>query len=153
MLNVRVEIKGDKKALAQLRTMLHVFEDWKPELTAVGEYLVKFYQDPAFETEGGIFGARWVALTPAYAKRKATIYPGRGILEASGGLRRAYRKEVYSKLLSIINDDPKAELHHLGKGRLPVRVIMKVDEPRKQEIVDIFKKGALIKVQKAIKGA
>lgn len=150
MLNVRVEIKGDKKVVAQLNKMLSLFEDWKPELTASGEYLIKFYKDSVYETEGGIFGARWQALSSAYAIRKATKWPGRGILEASGDLRRGFRKEVFSNLLSIINDDPKADLHQEGRGRLPVRQIIKMDEPRKQEIVNIFKKGALIKIQQAI---
>ena len=80
MLNVRVEIKGDKKAIAQLQKMLHLFDDWSDELTASGDYLIRLYQDPVFETEGGIFGARWQALSAAYAIRKAITYPGRGIL-------------------------------------------------------------------------
>jgi hypothetical protein len=150
MLGIRVDISGDKRALAQLRKMIHEFDDWKPELKAVGDYLVDLYQNPVFETEGGYFGARWQALTPVYAQRKAVTYPGRGILEASGALRRSYRREVFRNLVSIINDDPKAELHHLGKGRLPVRLIMKVDEKQKDQIVDIFKKGGLIKLKKAL---
>lgn len=152
MLNVRVVVSGDKKAIAQLQKMLHEFEDWRPELTAAGDYLINLYQNPVFETEGGIFGARWQPLSAAYAIRKATTYPGRGILEASGDLRRGYRKNVYASLLELINDDPKAELHQEGKGRLPVRLIMRVDQKQKTEIIDIFKKGVLMKVEKAIKG-
>lgn len=153
MLNVRVEIKGDKKVIAQLRKMLHEFDDWKTELTAVGVYLIKFYQDPVFETEGGVFGARWQALSSAYAIKKATTYPGRGILEAKGDLRRAYDKRVFANLLEIVNKDPKAIYHQEGTRRLPPRILIKVDEGRKEEIINIFKKGALIKVQKAINSA
>lgn len=153
MLNVRVEIKGDKKAIAQLRKMLSSFEDWKPELTATGEFLVNFYQNSAYETEGGVFGARWQALSSAYAIRKAIKYPGRGILEATGAMRKSFKKRVFANLLELINDDPKAGLHQEGRGRLPVRELIRVDETRKSQIVDIFKKGALIKIQRAIQSA
>jgi len=153
MLKVRVEIKGDKKAIAQLRKMLSAFENWTPELTETGEFLKSFFSGPTFVTEGGIFGARWQALSAAYAIRKAVKYPGAGILEASGALRKSYQKKVYPNLLELINDDPKASLHHEGRGRLPIRLVMRVDEQRKSQIVDIFKKGALIKIQKAINSA
>ena len=153
MLHVRVEIKGDKRTIAQLRKMISEFNDWKPELRAIGDYLVKFYQDPVFETEGGIFGARWQALSPAYAIRKAVTHPGRGILEASGDLRRSYSTRVHSNLLELINQDPKAIYHQEGTRRMPARVLIKVDEKQKDEIVNIFKKGVLLKVQKAISSA
>lgn len=153
MLSVRVEIKGDKRAIAQLRKMINEFNDWKPELRAVGDYLVRFYQDPVFETEGGIFGARWQALSSAYQIRKAVTYPGRGILEASGDLRRSYTTRVHANLLELINEDSKAIYHQEGTRRMPARVIIKVDDARKDEIVNIFKKGVLLKVQKAISSA
>lgn len=151
MLNVRVEVKGDKKAIASLNKMLHEFNDWKQELTASGEFLIAFFTGPVFEFEGGIFGARWQPLSSTYAIRKATKYPGAGILEASGALRAGYKKRVFPNLLELLNDDPKAPYHQDGTRRLPARIIMKVDEPRKLQIVDIFKKGALIKIQRAIK--
>lgn len=151
MLRVRVEIKGDKKAIEQLSKIIHEFDDWKPELTMVGEYLVEYYQDPVFETEGGIFGARWQQLSSAYQIRKATRYPGRGILEATGALRKSYRKRVFANLLEIANEDPKAIFFQSGTRKMPPRILMKVDNKQRKEIVDIFKKGVLIKVQKAIR--
>lgn len=151
MLSVRLEIKGDKKAIAQLNKMLESFKDWKPELQAVGDYLVSFYRDPVFETEGGVFGARWQPLTSAYANRKAIKYPGRGILEASGTMRRSYITRVYANLLELVNPTEYAILHQEGRGRLPERLLIRVDEPRKKEIVEIFKKGALVKIQNALK--
>jgi hypothetical protein len=150
MLSVRVEITGDKKALKQLQNSIKAFEDWKPELSAVGDYLVDFYKDPVFETEGGIIGERWQELSQPYKARKATKYPGRGILEATGTLRKSYRKRVYSNLLQVINPVPYSQYHQEGRG-VPERVLIKVDDARRNEIVDIFKKGALIKLQKALR--
>lgn len=150
MLSVRLEIKGDKKAIAQLNKMLDTFKDWKPELQAVGDFLVSFYQNPVFETEGGIFGARWQPLTPAYANRKAIKYPGRGILEASGRMRRSYETHVFANLLELVNPTEYAILHQEGRGRLPERLLIRVDEPRKREIVEVFKKGAVLKIQRAL---
>jgi phage gpG-like protein len=150
MLNIRVEIKGDKKAVAQLKNIISAFSDWKPELEAVGDYLKNFYQNPVFETEGGIFNRRWQPLQPAYAIRKATKWPGRGILEASGRMRKSYETKVFSNMLSLINPTEYAAYHQEGRG-VPERVLIEVDQTRKNEIVDIFKKGAIIKIQKAIK--
>ena len=149
MLSVRIEVKGDKKVIAQLNKVVDSFKDWKPELKSVGEYLKKFYENPTFETEGGIFGARWQPLNPVYAMYKATRYPGRGILERTGDMRRGYILKVYSSLLELVNTKDYASRHQEGIG-VPERVLISVDEPRKKEAVDIFKKGAIIKIQKAL---
>jgi len=151
MLNVRVEVRGDKRILAQLKSVMSAFKDWKPELQAVGDYLVSFYRDPVFETEGGIFAARWAALSQPYQAHKTTNWPGRGILEASGTLRKSYETRVFSQLLQLINPTEYAVLHQWGTSRMPARVLIKVDDARRAQIIDIFKKGALIKLQNAIK--
>lgn len=151
MLNIRVELKGDKRLISQLKNVVSAFKDWKPELQAVGDYLVGFYRDPVFETEGGIFAARWTQLSQPYQAHKATKWPGRGILEASGTLRKSYETRVFPQLLQLINPTEYAVLHQFGTSRLPARVLIKVDDARRKEIVDIFKKGALIKLQNAIK--
>lgn len=151
MLNVRVEIKGDKKVIEQLKRVMGSFSDWRPELQAVGDYVKDFYQNPTFETEGGIFGERWTPLQPGYAMKKAVKYPGRGILEASGAMRRSYEVHAYANILQLINPVEYAVYHQEGRG-VPERILIKVDEPRKAQIVDIFKKGVLIKLEKAIKG-
>lgn len=151
MLNIRVVIKGDKKVISQLKNINNAFKDWKPELTAVGDFLKDFYADPVFETEGGIFAARWQKLSTAYSVRKAEQYPGRGILEASGTMRRSYETKVFSNLLQLINPVEYAVYHQEGRG-VPERLLIKVDDKIKSQVIDVFKKGALIKLQKAIKG-
>lgn len=149
MINIRVEIKGDKRVIAQLKNIKEAFSDWKPELRAIGDYLKDFYQDPVFETEGGIFGARWQPLSNAYHLRKATVWPGRGILEASGRMRRSYQVKVFANLLELMNTTTYAVYHQEGRG-VPERLLMRVDKGVEDKIVDIFKKGVLIKIQKAI---
>lgn len=156
MLSVRVEITGDKKAVSQLNKSIGEFKGWKPELTAVGDYLVDFYKDSVFESEGGIIGERWQELSQPYKARKATPvahgglgFGGRGILEATGNLRKSYRKRVFSNLLQIINPVEYAKYHQEGRG-VPERVLIKVDDPRREKVVEIFKKGALIKLQRAL---
>lgn len=151
MLNVRIEIKGHKKIIEQLKNTKESFKDWRPELEAVGKFLKDFYQDPVFETEGGIFGARWSPLSQPYHSQKATIWPGRGILEASGTMRRSYETRVFSNLLQLINPTEYAVYHQFGTGRLPARLLIKVDDKVKSQAIDVFKKGALIKLQNAIR--
>ena len=156
MLNIEVRITGDKRVLAQLKNIEGMFSDWKPELQNVADYLLNLYTNPVFETEGGIFGARWQALSPAYQARKSTLYPGRGILEATGNLRKSYQARVFSTMLSVLNDarnkqgEPYGSYHQEGKG-VPKRLLINVDDKTKKEVIDIFKKGVLIKLQNTIK--
>lgn len=157
MLNIRVEVTGDKRIVSQLKNIIESMKDWRPELQAVGDYLKDFYQDPTFETEGGIFGARWKPLNPVYLARKVTPksqgglgFGGRGILEASGKMRKSYITKAFPRMLQLINTTEYAIYHQEGRG-VPERVLIKVDEARKNQVIDIFKKGALIKIQKALK--
>lgn len=152
MLNIRVEIKGDKRIIAQLKNVVESMKDWRPELQAVGDYLKSFYQDPVFETEGGIFNARWSPLSQPYQAIKSTKYPGRGILEASGAMRRSYIIKSFPTLLQLINTTEYAILHQEGRG-VPERVLINIDDERRKQIVDIFKKGAIIKLQNAVKSS
>jgi hypothetical protein len=66
-----------------------------------------------FETEGAFAGAPWAALNPRYAAIKATMFPGKPILQAAGGIRRAASNPKVSmtpRSLSLTIDD-SAEKH------------------------------------------
>lgn len=82
-----------------------------------------------FVLEGGHSGARWAPLSPAYAKWKASRFPGAGILVASGQLKASlsgpdaplsvFRPGPTS--LEIGTEVPYALAHQLGTRRMPQR--------------------------------
>lgn len=61
-----------------------------------------------FESEGDFGGERWEQLSPAYLAWKSVHYPGKGILVATGDLRKAAslpKREVTPTTLTLIVDD------------------------------------------------
>lgn len=82
-----------------------------------------------FNSEGARGGARWQALSPKYAKRKAKIAPGKPILELTGRLKRSLTAiggadavRIAEPLsLTLGTKTPYAEFHQRGGRKLPQR--------------------------------
>lgn len=149
MLNINITITGDRKTITQLKQMSDSFKNWKPELQQIGDYLKEFYANEVFETEGAIIGSRWSPLSPNYEFQKRKKYPGRGILEATGDLRKGYKVKARKNTMELTNPTPYGVFHQQGRG-VPKRVLLRLDESRKDDVVKIFKQGLVKKVRKAI---
>lgn len=80
-----------------------------------------------FATEGAWGGRKWARLSPAYAVEKARLYPGKGILIATGDMRKAASKPkrtVTPSSLTLEIVDPKIEFHQDGTERMPARPVV-----------------------------
>lgn len=83
-----------------------------------------------FESQGIYWtGAPWRPLTPEYAAQKAREFPGRGILIASGSLRRGAsspRRTATPRSLTLTIEWPKGDpgWHHFGEGNNPARPLL-----------------------------
>lgn len=150
MLNVQITISGDKKITEKLKKMGASFDDWSETLHSVGDYLMDVYSRQAFDTEGGILGIRWQNLSPIYELWKAKHYPGRGILERTGALKKGFTMNVQPKRLELQNLVKYAYYHQKGKG-VPQRQIIGVDSSIKTKIIDYFKIGIHNKLVEALK--
>lgn len=155
MLNVQVTITGDKETIFKLKKLGNELSNWRPELEQVADYLENFYKGPVFETQGAIFGERWVALNPFYELWKRKNYPGRGILEATGKMRKNWQRKVNDSRMVLANMTPYAKYHQQpdgpGKGIMPKRVIIKFDDKNKKYVVNIFKNAIINKIANAAK--
>lgn len=113
---VRRALRGIQADLADLRPfwsrMRPIFGSWMRE---------------QFRSEGAWGGSRWRPLTDSYAAWKARRYPGRGILVATGGLRRASEgasmRATASHVAFTINH-PVAPFHQFGTSRMTDRPII-----------------------------
>jgi phage gpG-like protein len=150
MLNVQVKIFGDKETIAKLNKLDKSFSSWKPELQQVGDFLKAFYQSAVFETEGGVFGARWAALNPSYEFYKRKKWAGRGILVRSGDLQKGYEMKVADTYVELKNVMDYAIYHQTGTSKMPQRLLVRLDNDRKNEIINIFKRGLAGRIKKAL---
>jgi hypothetical protein len=149
-LKVQVTISGDKQVIAKLRRLGDSLSDWSATLNNTGDYLMDIYSRLNFETQGGISGARWAELSPKYELWKAKNYPGRGILERTGALRKGFEMSVSPKKLEIINSVEYAFRHQEGKGP-PVRKLINVNPAIKDQIINIFRDGIKQKLSLALR--
>ncbi len=150
MLKVDIKISGSKEAIVKLKQFEKTFTNWKIELRQIGNFLKKFYSGPVFETEGGIVGRRWKPLSPGYEAWKRKNFAGRGILQRSGEMRKSFVVNVKRDSMELVNKAFYAKYHQQGRG-VPERVLISLDQPRKDDIIRIFKKGLKKKIALALR--
>lgn len=90
-----------------------------------------------FATEGD---GTWKPLNPAYAARKASLFPGKPILRATDTLYESLTEPKYAAAIAGPNmmvfgsDDPVAEYHYRGTPKMPKRNPL-ISINRQREIV------------------
>ncbi len=80
-----------------------------------------------FATEGAFAGDRWAQLSPQYAIRKGLAHPGKGILEATGDMRRAASMPLRSQTpqsLTLTIDSDVLPYHQEGTSKMPQRLLV-----------------------------
>ncbi len=121
-----VEVRGDEDAerrLGQLAVLLRDLRSFWPKVVP----LFVGWMREQFGSEGAWGGAPWAPLSPGYALWKAGRYPGRGILYATGQLRRAAsspQRTATADSLTLRIVDAKAGWHQDGTTKMPARPIV-----------------------------
>lgn len=121
-----VEVRGDEEASRRLGRLAVLLHDLRPFWPKVVPLFVGWMHEQ-FGSEGAWGGSRWAPLSPGYAVWKAARYPGRGILYATGQLRRAAsmpQREATATSLTLRIVDPKAGWHQEGTSKMPARPIV-----------------------------
>ena len=90
--------------------------DFQEALTGLGESLKLFYGDTVFGSQGQALGHAWTPLSATYDQWKAKHYPGRGILEQTGTMRKSFYAKATPMTLFVGNSDVKFPWHQLGTG-------------------------------------
>lgn len=146
-MKVTITVKGSEQVQAMLNRVRKQLEDFSPELRVTGEYLKGFYSSVPFETEGSFFGQRWAELNPQYVQWKRRHYPGRGILEASGKLRRSFTFVNTSTYLKVSNTASYFPYHQLGGQRLPRRVMLLMNRKLAQAVGEQIKRSIIRRIK------
>jgi phage gpG-like protein len=149
MIKMNISLTGVKEFEGTLDRIQSVLHDFTPELREAGEWYMNFIQNDVWETEGGAIQENWASLNSRYAASKAKRYPGRGVLEASGRMRNAWKLYTTSQYALIENSTDYAIYHQGGTSRIPQRMFVKFTQDVKSTIYDIFEKGVLKRIQNA----
>lgn len=129
-LSITINISGTQEELNKLAKLKGGLRDFTTAMRTVGDLMVKYYAGKGYASQGGVFGVVWPSLNPVYARRKAISYPGRGILEASGTMKRSFDATSTSDSVSVTNTAPYAIYHQSTEPRtkMPYRPIMRIND-------------------------
>ena len=150
MLKISVQVNGIPETIASLQRVKQVLSTFEPELTSIGEYLMTFFSENVFASEGQIYGERWFDLSMEYEMWKVKHYPGRGILQASGTLQGGYRAMTTENYLLIGNQTDYAIFHQLGTSKMPQRILLQIDQERQNAIIDMLREGVIERIKNVL---
>lgn len=128
-------IEGEQQVLRNLQGLAN--KDLKRAFDRIGRNLVGFYSGAVFSSEGGVIGEKW---------KKGPQYHG---LVRTGTMRKNFKHRATAQSLEVENTTEYFKYHQSNKPRkkLPRRVMIKLDEPRRQMIVKEIQKEYIDELQ------
>lgn len=140
-LRADIKIEGVDETTDSLKRMKKALQNLRDVLQPVGDFLLFFYKSAVFETEGQVIGESWADLSQPYRSRKADRFPGRGILEATGTMRSSLDVQTTDDFIRVFNPIEYAKYHQFGTGKMPQRVMLKLDKERADSVSSMISKG------------
>lgn len=143
MLSMSITIRGSKETKAKLKRLGSSLYELKPEMADIGAKAAEYYSNQGFASQGGVFGARWAALSPRYAAIKAKLYPGRGMLVRTGKMQDSFTYAASNNQVIVGNSAPYFKYHQstLPRSKMPRRASMGVNDPVRQMVRTIIEAG------------
>lgn len=139
-LDLQWNIEGEKQLHNRLRVAAEAVKDWTPAFKETAVQLKQVFSADVFATEGGAVDESWAPLSPAYAKRKARQYPGKGLLQATGKMQDSFMTLWKPDMAMVWNTCDYFKYHQSNKPRhvLPRRLMMKLAQQQRTDVVKIF---------------
>ena len=133
-------IEGEQQLMRRFKGIEKEMGDWTPAFKESIETLKDIFGNKVFETKGAVIGETWENLDPEYQRWKSMHYPGKGILEASGAMRRSFETMFKADQAAIWNTASYFAYHQskAPRSKLPRRVMMALAEEQRQIVVKIF---------------
>ena len=131
MADYNITITGDRELIGKLNAFTGSGGlNLKRSLGASGVYLTRFFSGEVFVSRGRVIGKPWAPLNSSYAVWKARQFPGRPPLIRSGEMNRGFFFNESARKLELGNRADHFDIHQEGRGNVPERVMMLVDEQR-----------------------
>ena len=150
-MKIDIKITGDKDVQTKLKRLGSSITYMRDAMENIGDDAAKYYSSKAFDSRGGVFGARWIPLNAKYAARKAKRYPGRPPLVATGDMRDSFTYVASSNQVIVSNSAPYYKYHQstLGRTIMPRRAMAGINEPIKKIVKDRIKESISLKIKGA----
>ncbi len=133
-------IEGEKELSRKLIGLSSDLKDLREPFQSSADYLRTVFSKDVFDTQGGAIGEQWKRLSPYTVSQKARRgYPDTPLI-GSGRMRESFKTIVSSDQAVIYNDAQYFKYHQskAPRTKIPRRVMMKLHDPQKQEIVRFF---------------
>ena len=132
-------IEGDTQMIRRLNGISENMRDWSPSFQKTGRMLLKTFRDN-FSTAGSMLGMPWAPLKPSTTAQKDRMGFSRNILIRTGTMKNAFVQMASKTDVIVWNPTSYFPFHQSNKPRQKLlrRVMMRLDEKRKQLIVKIF---------------
>lgn len=149
-MQIAITIRGDKATIQKLEKMGQSFFNFKSEMEEIGTLVKLYAAGQAMASQGGVFNAKWPALSPKYAVWKAKHFPGRGPLIRSGNMSRRYEFSAKEQSVTIRNAADYFRWHQTGTSTMPQRLSLAVNDIQKRMMVQIIDAGVKRKIERAM---
>lgn len=129
-IQLEATIEGDKQLSRRLLVMADGIGDFGSTFDDIGDELLQSFETN-FDSRGALFGG-WLPAKKDY---------GHPLLEDSGEMRGNFDKSTFPTFVKLSNPTPYFPYHQSNQprsGKLPRRVMMKIDMQRKQFIQKAF---------------
>jgi len=138
-MNITFEIEGEVQLSRRMRGLSTSLDDFKGVFGKIGGYLGSFFKNEVFDTEGAVFGEKW-AIGPYYHR-----------LQRTGKMKNSFIHKEAKDYVLITNTAPYFKYHQskLPRRKLPRRIMMKIDESRRQRIIKYFQEAIITKANLA----
>lgn len=151
MFEFSFEVSGD----IQVKRLFSRFGNKINDLVPALKNIRKRYYDvekKQFASQGGFGSGGWEALSETYRVRKAKLYPGKGILEASGDMKRSLTVPGSYGNVDILEHDSLVlgtnldypVYHQHGTGHMPKRKPIELPEAEKRAWTSILHKHIFV---------
>ena len=135
-------IEGEKQLSRVLRGVANDVQDLRKPFKESGEKLKRTFEDDVFRTQGAAIGEKWARLSPYTVAQKARLGYSAAPLIRTGAMKEAFRSIASSDQAVIYNTAEYFKYHQSNKPRrrIPRRVMMKLGENQREEVVKIFQR-------------
>lgn len=142
------EIEGDTQLIRRLQGVEIGMKNFSPEFKKTGDLLLKTFREN-FKSEGRDIGEPWKPLKPETLIQKQRLGFAPDILVRTGALKGGFkaRPSQFEVVVSNLVDYFSYHQSNRPRNKLPRRIMMKIDEKRKQMIVKIFQGSVQEKLQ------
>lgn len=136
-------IRGERKLFEAIDRLTELVSDQRERGWQENVDVRLDFQRRHMDTENA---GGWKPLSPGYAVEKEEAVGNVPILQYTGRMYRSlteegapnFVREDEADSLKVGTSDPKARAHHEGKGRLPVREVMKATDAEAQAQLQVF---------------